>query len=451
MADEIMERLAFGRPISTLDVGPEKAKQFWRHMSSELASIRSATRAERISLLRALPPSIHPSRPSAWKNDSKPKSAPTRMTSPPLEDHPYLTDDRVLSPPEIDVVSTGLGLDNMIWPMVPLMPPLARSPEDRNYQLILHNVRFYTSLRVEQGGGDTTTDDLMSKGSSPVARAFWPRLKTAIYLLKTAHEFPRCNEPIPRLIGEAVALIPDMLESGSSLQFIQEILITLSPTNTKVCSSLRHELLCKMSQAASCSKNLGDFHPIKHIIEALRKDARQPMLSSIALNALLEAIGESVNVHHPAFEMVTNTMITCTRRSGDLRSAKEMAEAARIAAENRHGATSDQARRATLQAALIYAKLGDHDHALPLRYRIIQESTIPFTSTIPSDQRQLKLFDAISINAMKGIAEYHSDFDDTEGCVEWLKIVVNAEDDLWHLATPDIRRRLNNIHTEDLY
>jgi hypothetical protein len=283
---------------------------------------------------------------------------------------------------------------------------------------------------------------------------FWSNIKNGLYFLKIASKFPDSRYRSSIAIEEAKSLAQVVLSDEPPLDFVRDILATLSPTNTEIRPSLRDDILSHIVSIASSCHTLGPLHPITIICDALRNDGRDPLLSSLALHVMSEVIREKLGLANPAYYKLMNTIITLTRRTGDLKMAKQMAEVALNAARSECGDDSDQARYAAIELSQSLTKLGDHGHALSLRMGVVGSASSDLVDTDSSAEERLLLRnDTISIHAMEDIAEYYIRFGGVNEGIVWLSRAKMGAEHTWGktAATGHISDKLENLLEGDLH
>jgi hypothetical protein len=330
---------------------------------------------------------------------------------------------------------------------------VALGPEDWSQELLFRNVQLYALNRLESTGGTLIPGIILTDGASPATNLFWSNIKNGIYLLKIAASFPNSRHRVSRAIEEAKFLLPSVFSNELPLGFIRDILATLSPTNTDIQPSLRHDMLSCIAAAASASNDLGPLHPITAICDALHTDGPGSPLSSLALHVMIDTISDALGQSHPAYHTLMNTLIKMMRRGGDLGEARQMADRALSMARSECGNDSEQVRSAKVELSHILAKSGDHGRALSLAMDVATFPPANFKVTdVPGEESLLVRCDTISIHAMEDIAEYYIRFGSTAKGVVWLDRAKTAAENVWGntAATGHIADKLETVLRGDL-
>lgn len=303
-------------------------------------------------------------------------------------------------------------------PSNPLM-----TPETRVQDLIFQNVQLYAFNQLTNVDVTSTPANVLTHGSSPNTEPLWSNIKNGIYLLKIAAKFPESRFRVPTAFEEARLLLPSVCYSGVSLEFLRNILATLSPTNTTIDPSIRYSVLSAVANEAATSPFLGPLHPITVICDALQNDGGISLISSLALHVMFDAVRDTLGPSHPAYYKLMKTIIAMTRRDRDLGTAKQMAEGAMNVARCTCGEYSEQARSAEVELAHILTRLGEHGRAISIRMKAISLPPAHSKGIAASqDELPLSLYhnDALSMHTMEDIAEYYARFGYADEAVTWL-------------------------------
>lgn len=255
-------------------------------------------------------------------------------------------------------------------------------------------------------------------------------------LWKIAASFPDTFIRAYTALNEACEIAKEALIS-EPLDYLRKILFTLSPTNTKIYLPLRRQLLWMIAQWAI--KFWGHRHPIATICNSLVQEGNTPELSRRALHCLYDLSTAQLGASHAISHKLMGSVITLTRRSGELYMAKQLSEEAFELAKLEHGFTSNQARSAARELAHNLALLGDHLRAFELRMYVIQEGCAR-KSTSPYHQ------DENAVWAMEDIAERCVETKMLSEAIYWLQQAECIALRIWGdtVSTRHITDKLNN-------
>ena len=313
-------------------------------------------------------------------------------------------------------------------------PALILSPTARNQELVLHNVSTYYNSRLDSLGSNSYPGDLLTIGSTSQSTLFWANVKNGIYLLKIGGKFPDKHQRAVKAFSEANSLALSAMFS-EPLDFIREILATLSPTNTSINPPLRIQILSYLGEVAFSL--FGPTHPITVLCQALRDDHNDPFVSQNALTLMYELFCTRLGNSHTATYRLMDTYITLVRRSGELQAAKLLASNALDLAQLDHGPESDQARGAAVELAHILTKLGEHGKTLSLRLGVV-ERPAPRSGRDEADSRFGCRYhtDGIAVHTMEDVAEYYVRFRDVGLGIKWLTRARNIALAIWGDCVP---------------
>ncbi|KAK4956671.1 hypothetical protein LTR10_006198 [Elasticomyces elasticus] len=315
------------------------------------------------------------------------------------------------------------------------------SVELRNHEIIMCAVAECSDSRLAAlvHAGDS------SMTPSAGFKSFWSNIDNGIYLWKIAKTFPDERRRGLKALMDACE-IAELGIACEPFAVLRKVFYTLSPTNTAIYLPLRRHLLQVISGAAF--RALGRSHPVTILCSALQQDGDSAELSMRALMRMWTTSVHKLGSSHAVSYKLMDSVIVLTRRSGDVSSARELAQNALTLAMGDHGPCSDPVRTAAVELAHIMTLVGEHDQALKLRLQIV-ECALP-AGGCPKRDLTFRV-DQTTVHTMEDIAEYHQIYAGQvrEACT-WLMRAEAMAMGLWGdvIATLHIRDKLNALLLE---
>lgn len=306
-----------------------------------------------------------------------------------------------------------------------LEPLLYFSQGLRNTEFLIETTGYYFGSKLFCVPREEKAEVILGGQEASMNKQFWVNVENGIYLWKIARTFPDKQRRALHAFGTACELVRQVLIS-EPLDFGRRLFYTLSPTNTSVYPPLRQYLLKNICQ--SSKEIFGLSHPLTMICNALIADEDDAVLSRKVLHRMYDVSSDQLGQSHPVSYKMMQSIVTTTRRAGELESAKQLAETSMALARVDHGRHSDQARLASKDLANILTCLGEHDRALSLQFQIVTKEE---SRTAPHQERPFHE-DSISMYAMEDIAEYYDrHVNNLESSATWLRRAQSVSRSIW--------------------
>lgn len=192
------------------------------------------------------------------------------------------------------------------------IPVMLDFPSSMSVQRFLKGLHAYVSVLADQA--ILVKSQLSSEPQSLSGARFWSELRNGIYLLKVGSDLAWCALHNAGNLLDAAFREPHTL----NVKFVREILLTLSPTNTRISPDIRTWLLQLLRRRSY--ELLGTKNPVTIIATELLKDGNDQEVSERGLRCCVEAIYANRGLNDSAgiALQVECAIIKSHRRSGDL-------------------------------------------------------------------------------------------------------------------------------------
>ncbi|KAF2756987.1 hypothetical protein EJ05DRAFT_477208 [Pseudovirgaria hyperparasitica] len=315
-----------------------------------------------------------------------------------------------------------------------LPPQIATPRELQQLNIILGSIhQFYSHEFSKQ-------DDIQSHYTTAASRPFWFDINTGIYLLKYAASKPLCTKTPSRAFAAIQSACANASKALSSIpfDFPLQLLLRLSPFNTRICLPLRANILSFLSSMASTT--LAPMHPLAALCTALAADDHSLELSARAFTYMASLLGSHRICSVPTVRhRLSSAQAKWSRREGNVTKAVVQARDVVALASVDFGPYDEKTRAAASELVHAYMAAGQYTHALHECQRVIR-------CPGPGSRRdeaaggdvvsgEVEYFtDGIAAHGMEDVAELYEKMGDSGEGIVWLKRAVGIALRVWGQA-----------------